>query len=142
VSFEVTETLKPGSKGSTPIIVFGSAAADGSGCLNLDTKPVGGVAAKSIDADTLRLSATPLGGVCPGTGGAPVHDLSRSQRYSAHVGEKNGDGIRDLTVHSSTREIGGDPTTTHLYLTGRFSATSVEAGACFEAMAPVNISGN
>ncbi|MHC4911320.1 MAG: hypothetical protein ACYTF9_16585, partial [Planctomycetota bacterium] len=35
VHFEVVETYNPGASGNTPIVLFGSVAADGSGCVNL-----------------------------------------------------------------------------------------------------------
>jgi hypothetical protein len=139
-TFEVTETLKPGSRGSTPIIIHGSASPDGTGCLNLSPSDVGGVPALSLEPATLRLSATPPGPACPGAGGAPVHPLTRSNRYDSHLGDKNGDGIEDLVVHADTQDIGGDASTTELYLTGRFSESSPFAGTCFQAVAPVEIS--
>ncbi len=137
VNFEVSETLKPGSNGNTPIVIFGSAAPDGSGCVNLDKVDVGGVPAKNIDAATLRLSATPPTESCPTSGGAPVHNLANTGRYNAHLNDFSLDGIRDLKVHADTPGIGGDDTTTELYLTGRFSD-----GSCFESVAPVDVAGN
>ena len=144
VQFEVIETLKPGSSGNTPIVISGSAAADGSGCVNLDTNSVGGVASKSIDATTLRLSATPPTQSCPASGGAPTHDMSK--RYNSHLGNFDGDGIQDLKVHIDTAPIGGDSATTTLYLTGRFSEDfgggGGGGGSCFVSTAPVQVSGN
>jgi Tol biopolymer transport system component len=141
VQFEVIETLKPGSNGNTPIVISGSAAADGSGCLNLDTKTVGDVAPKSIDATTLRLSATPPTESCPTSGGAPIHDMSR--RYKSHLDDVDLDGIMDLRVHIDTPPIGGDSSTTMVYLTGRFSEDfGAEGGSCFVSTAPVQVSGN
>jgi hypothetical protein len=137
VNFEVSETLKPGSNGNTPIVIFGSAAPDGSGCVNLDKVDVGGVPAKNIDAATLRLSATPPTESCPTSGGAPAHNLANTGRYNAHLDDLSLDGIQDLKVHADTPGIGGDSTTTVLYLTGRFSD-----GSCFESMAPVDVAGN
>jgi hypothetical protein len=140
VSFEVGETLKPGSSGNTPITIFGSATADGGGCINLDTKPVGGLPARSVDPTSLRLSATPPARACPVTGGAPVHDLGRNNTYRSHLGDKNGDGITDLHAHMDTPAIGGDASTTVLYLTGR-QLTAAGTEACFEAVAPVDVAG-
>jgi hypothetical protein len=137
VNYEVLETLKPGSNGNTPMIVFGSAAPDGSGCVNVDKVDVGGVPAKNIDATTLRLSAIPPTESCPTSGGAPAHDLSKPGRYNAHLEDANLDGIQDLRVHADTPGILGDSSTTVLYLTGRFSD-----GSCFESMAPVDVAGN
>lgn len=136
VQFKLLQTLEPGSTGNTSAAIFGSAAPDGSGCVNLDTNPVGGIPAKSIDAPSLRLSATPPTRACPGSGGAPIHDLDAG--YDSHLVEKNGDGIKDLFVHFDTSPIGGDASTTLLYLTGSFSATS--GGQCFVSTAPVEIS--
>ncbi|MBW2387996.1 MAG: hypothetical protein JRG89_06115 [Deltaproteobacteria bacterium] len=142
VNFEVTETLKPGSNGNTPITIFGSAAADGSGCVNLETTSVGGAAAKSIVPMSLRLSATRPTQSCPASGGGPDHNLDKNQTYRSHLADDNGDGIEDLRVHVDTTPIGGDATTTVLYLTGRFSETSGRsAGTCFEAITPVKVSG-
>jgi len=74
----------------------------------------------------------------PGSsGGAPVHDLSNTGRYNAHLDDFSLDGIQDLRVHAVTPDIGADTTTTVVYLTGRFSD-----GSCFESMAPVEIAGN
>ena len=138
VQFAVSETLKPGSKGNTPIVVFGSAAPDGSGCVNLDTNAVGGLSPKNIDVATLRLSATPPTQSCPSSGGAPIHDLTK--RYASHFVDSNSDGIKDLKLHMDTPPIGGDSSTTVLYLTGRFSETSGgSAGQCFVSVAPVKI---
>jgi cysteine-rich repeat protein len=136
VNFEVIETLNPGANGNTPITIFGSAAADGSGCLNLDTKVVGGVAPQSIEPMSLRLSATKPTLSCPTMGGAPIHPLDRIGRYKAHLQDSNGDGIQDLLVHIETAPIGGGSSTTMLFLTGRFG------DSCFESAAPVKISGN
>jgi hypothetical protein len=139
----VTETLKPGSNGNTPVVIFGSAAPDGSGCLNLATSSVGGAAPTGIVPMSLRLSATPPTGQCPATGGGPDHNLDKKQTYRSHLTDDDEDGIEDLRVHFDTAPIGGDSTTNVIYLTGRF----VEAGGqfgetCFEAMAPVTVSGN
>ena len=143
MNFEVIETLNPGSNGNTPIVIFGSAGANGSGCINLDTAAVGGTAAKSIAPMSLRLSATPPTESCSVAGGGPNHDLDDSSRYNSHLDDENGDGIQDLRVHVDTPPIGGDSTTTVLYLTGRYDDAGGPLGeACFEAMAPVNISGN
>jgi hypothetical protein len=135
VNFSVLETLKPGSNGNTPLIIFGSAAADGSGCLNLDSRTVGGTPGKSIDPMSLRASATQPTQSCPTQGGAPIHDLGNAGRYKAHLEDANGDGIADLRVHTDTAAIGGDASTTVLYLTGRLG------DSCFESVAPVNVSG-
>jgi hypothetical protein len=143
VNFEVTETLKPGSSGNTPVVIYGSAASDGSGCVNLSESAVGGRAPKSIDPTTLRLSATPPAQACPVSGGAPVHSLDKRQTYRSHLGETNGDGIEDLRTHMATAGIGGDASTQVVYLTGRFQdPTGWPGEACFEAVAPVNVSGN
>jgi len=140
VQFTVIETLKPGSNGNTPIVVFGSAAPDGSGCVNLSNSEVGGVAPRTIDPTSLRLSASPPSEACPTAGGAPIHDLSR--RYNSHLEDNDGDGLTDLRVHVDTAPIGGDASTTVVYLTGRFSDASNDPGACFVATAPVQVSGN
>ncbi len=140
VNFEVTETLNPGSSGSTPIVIFGSAAADGSGCLNLNTASVGGQDPKAIEAPTLRLSASQPTQQCPTAGGGPAHDLAKKNRYKSHLQDKNGDGIKDLVVHADTPGIGGDSTTVELFLTGRLNDQL--GGGCFESLAPVNVSGN
>jgi hypothetical protein len=137
VNFEVSETLKPSAKGSTPIVIFGSADEDGSGCVNVDTQDVGGVPAKNIDAMTLRLSATPPTESCPTSGAAPNHDLDNTGRYNQHLGDFNLDEKQDLRVHANTPDIGADETTTVVYLTGRFSD-----GSCFESMAAVESAGN
>jgi len=143
VHFAVTETLKPGSSGNTPVAIFGSAAPDGSGCLNLATSTVGGTAPRGIVPMSLRLSATPPVGQCPATGGGPDHDLDKKQTYRSHLADANGDGIADLRVHFETAPIGGDSTTTMLYLTGHFAEAGGRFGsACFEATAPVAVSGN
>ena len=74
----------------------------------------------------------------PGSsGGAPVHDLSNTGRYNAHLDDFSLDGIQDLKVHADTPGIGGDAATTELYLTGRFSD-----GSFFESVAPVEVAGN
>lgn len=134
VNFTVVETLKPGAKGATPIDIFGSAAQDGSGCLNLDTKTVGGIPGLGIEPTSLRFSATQPAALCPTAGGAPIHDLADPGRYAAHLKDSNGDGIQDLRVHADTSAIGGDASTTMLYLTGSFSD-----GSCFEATAAVDV---
>jgi len=136
VQFEVVDTLKPGASGNTPVIVFGSAAPDGSGCLNLDTRTVGGIPPKSLDPATLRLSATKPAQACPTTGGAPTKDLAKG--YRSYLQDVNADDILDLRVHFDTPGIGGDATTQVLYLTGRFSETA--GGECFVATALVRIS--
>jgi len=141
VNFEVTETLKPGANGNTPMVIFGSAAADGTGCLNLSNSTVGGVPPRSIDATTLRLSATQPTEQCPTTGGAPIHDMSK--RYNSHLRDNNEDGIQDLRLHMDTLSIGGDGSTTMVYLTGEFTEGGGQFGeTCFEAVAPVTVSGN
>jgi hypothetical protein len=143
VRFDVIETLNPGSSGSTPMVVYGSVSADGSGCVNLSESMVGGRAPKSIDPMSLRLSATPPTQACPSTGGAAIHSLVKRQRYRSHLQDENGDGIEDLRVHIETAPIGGDASTQVLYLTGRFQDETGPLGnACFEAVAPVRISGN
>ena len=101
-----------------------------------DTKPVGGVAAQSIEPMSLRLSATDPTLSCPTSGGASAHPLDRTGRYKAHLADENGDGILDLRVHVDTAPIGGDSSTTMVFLTGRFGEF------CFESEAPVNVSGN
>ena len=107
----MTESLEIGVLGAvTRIVVFGSAMENGSGCVNLDTVAVGGLPAKSIDATSLRFSADqPL--TCPGTGGAPIHDLGDPARYQAHLVDKQNDGAKDLIVHADTAGIGGDAST-------------------------------
>jgi len=140
VEFKVLGKLYPGSSDSTSIVVFGSAAPDGSGCLNLDTQTVGGVAPKSLDATTLRLSATKPTRSCPTSGGAPVVDMSSDSNYNLKLYDFNGDGIKDLKVPMKTRLIGAGPSTTQLYLTGRFRvAAGAVGGGCFESTAPVNV---
>jgi len=108
-----------------------------------DTAAVGGTAAMSIAPMSLRLSATPSTESCSVAGGGPTHDLDDSPRYISHLLDDNGDGIQDLRVHIDTPPIGGDATTTVRYLTGRYDDAGGPLGeACFEAMAPVSISGN
>ncbi len=142
VTFEVIETLNPGSNGNTPITIFGSAAEDGSGCVNLADEVVGGRAAKTINPTSLRLSATPPSDACSASGGAPTHDLTKRQTYRSHLGEKNDDGIADLQVHIATEPIGADESTQRVYLTGRFQDESGSLDdVCFEASATVEISG-
>ena len=121
-------------------MILGSAAADGSGCVNLSDRSVGGRAAKSIDPASIRVSAMPPATACPTTGGAPVHDLTRSSRYRSHIEDLNGDGIADLRVHADTSGIGGTAATEVLYLSGRFQDAGGPLGdACFVAVAPVDV---
>jgi cysteine-rich repeat protein len=140
VAFKVLGRLHPLSYGTTSVVVFGSAAPDGSGCLNLDTKTVGGIAPKSLDATTLRLSATEPTQSCPTSGAAPIFDLSWDLVYKLSLYDFNGDGIKDLLVPTKTRRIGAGPSTTKLYLTGRFRDGAGPLGeGCFESTAPVNM---
>ncbi len=121
-------------------MVFGSAAPNGSGCLNLDTKAVGGVAPRSIDANTLRLSATAPTQACPTSGGAPLFDLSPDWFYKLHVFDLSNDGIKDLNIGVTTRPIGATTATKKLYLTGRFRDAGGPLGsACFVSETPVKI---
>jgi cysteine-rich repeat protein len=140
VQFTIPGKLFPGATGSLPIVILGSAGADASGCLNLDNRVVGGVAAKSIDPMSLRLSATNPTQECPTTGGSPANNLALTSVYNNHLADTNADGIRDLKVNIKMKPIGGNSSTTQLYLTGRFANAGGPLGdACFEAVAPVTL---
>ncbi len=132
VEFAAVDGLIIGSSEPTTIIVYGSADEEGSGCLNLDTQTVAGVPPKSLDAATLRVSATPPTESCPTSGSAPTDDVNAN--YASHLGEANGDGIKDLKIFFDTAGIGADTSTRRLYLTGRF-----RGAGCFVSSAPVTV---
>ena len=71
----------------------------------------------------------------------PIYDPSRPTHYFDYPFPTDAlltdDGTPDLTVHADTPGIGGDSTTTEVYLTGQFSD-----GSCFESVAPVEVAGN
>jgi hypothetical protein len=141
VAFKVIGKLHPSLPLlPTPVVVYGSAASDGSGCLNLDTKKVGGIAPRGLDVSSLRLSATDPTQSCPTTGGSTFFDLNVDWFYKLHLFDFNGDGIKDLLVYMKTKPIGASLSTTKLYLTGRFRDPGGPLGTgCFESSAPVNV---
>jgi len=131
VEFELTETLEVNRANAiTRMALYGSS------CANLDTLPVGGVPALSIDPLSLRFSAAQPTSACPTTGGAPVHALDDLAVYQTHLEDKNGDGFTELVVHAGTAGIAGDANTTQVYMTGRFSSSAGNPGACFQSVAP------
>jgi hypothetical protein len=140
VQFTIPGKLYPGATGNLPIVILGSAGPDASGCLNLDNHAVGDIAPKSIDPMSLRLSATEPTQECPTTGGSPANNLALTSVYNNHLADTNADGIKDLKVNIRMRLIGGNASTTQLYLTGRFANAGGPLGdACFEAVAPVTV---